>query len=129
MPIKCLAAGAVLAAGIRWLYVEGLRRAPSAVVRLVLLEDDESMVVERRGRQRGVRVIRAVVVSSSLALVTLRAGRWRARTLCIAGDAVAADAFRRLRVRLDLHAGPTGKTGRRFGFRVRRAGKTGSASG
>lgn len=116
--IQCLAAVAVLAAGIRWLYVEGLRRAPSAIVRLVLLEDDESMVVERRGTQRGVRVVRAVVVSSSLAVVTLRVGRWRTRALCVAGDAVSADAFRRLRARLGLRTGPAGRTGRRFRFPI-----------
>ena len=121
VPVECLAAAAVIVASVRWLYVEGLRLAPSAIVRLVLLEDDESMIVERGGTQRGVRLGRGVVVTSSLALVTLRPGRWRSRTLCIAADAVDRDAFRRLRTRVLLQAGARGRAPRRFGFGPRRS--------
>ena len=121
VPLECLGAAAVIAGSVRWLYVEGLRRGPSAIVRLVVLEDDESMIVERGGRQRGVRLGRGVVVTSSLAVVTLRLGPWRSRTLCIAGDAVAHDAFRRLRTRLQLQGATRGRTGRRFRFAGRGA--------
>ena len=100
--LRCLIALAIAVGGAYWLVVEGLRRVPHAIVRLVLMDEDESMVVERAGRMLSVRIIRVSVIAASLAVVTLRTGRRRTRTLCIARDAVDTDGFRRLRMRLNI---------------------------
>ncbi|MGH8128561.1 MAG: protein YgfX [Gammaproteobacteria bacterium] len=98
--LKCLIVAVILVSAIRWLLVEGLRCTPHSVVRLVLMDEEECMVVERSGAQSGVRTVQATVICSSLTVVILRSGRWQARALCIAGDAVDGDGFRRLRMRL-----------------------------
>jgi len=100
--LKSLVALAVVSGGARWVYTEGLRLAPRSILRLVLLDEAESMVVERNGTQRSVRALHGVVIGASLAIVTLRCGRWRTRTICLFGDAMDADAFRRLRIRLNV---------------------------
>lgn len=106
--LKCLVVSIIVAGALRWLAVEGLRRATHSVVRLVLMDEEECMVVERGGAQCGVRVVYAAVIASTFAVVTVRSGRWLTRTMCIARDAVDGDAFRRLRMRLNV-APPAGK--------------------
>jgi hypothetical protein len=100
--LRCLIALVIAIGGTYWLTVEGLRRVSHAIVRLVLMDDDEAMVVERAGQMRSVRMIRVSVIAASLTVVTLRTGRRRTRTLCIARDAVDTDGFRRLRMRLNI---------------------------
>ncbi len=100
--LRCLIALVIAISGTYWLVVEGLRRVSHTIVRLVLMDDDEAMVVERAGQMRSVRITRVAVIAASLAVVTLRTGRWRTRTLCIARDAVDTDGFRRLRMRLNI---------------------------
>lgn len=100
--LKCLIVTIIMAGTGRWLFAEGLRRVPHSVVRLVLMDEEECMVVERAGIQRSVRVVHAAVITSSLVVVTLRSSGWRVRTLCVARDAVESNGFRRLRMRLSV---------------------------
>lgn len=111
--LKCLLDALIVAGAVRWLFVEGLRQASSSIVRLVLMDEEECMLVERAGAQRSMRVVHAAVITSSLAFVTLRFGRWRTRTLCIAVDAVDDDSFRRLRTRLSVSSPASGWAGLR----------------
>jgi hypothetical protein len=111
--LRCLIALVIAVSGVYWLAVEGLRRISHAIVRLVLMDDDEAMVVERAGQMRSVRMIRVSVIAASLAVVTLRTGRRRTRTLCIARDAVDTDGFRRLRMRLNISPPLVRQTGLR----------------
>lgn len=99
---KCLVVAVIVAGALRWLLVEGLRRTPHAVVRLVLMDEEECMLVEHAGAMRSVCLTHAAVITASLAVATLRTGRWRTRTLCIARDAADAEEFRRLRMRLNV---------------------------
>ena len=112
-----LPACAVLLAGTRWIVVEGTRMAGRSIIRLVLLDAEESMVVERTGRQRSVRLVHGTVIGSSLVVIGLRPGRWQTRTVCIGRDALDRETFRRLRVRLNVSS----RAAKRPPFRVARA--------
>lgn len=111
---KILAVCATLLAGARWLAIEGVRMAGRSVVRLVLLDADASMVVERTGRKRSVRLVHGAVIGSLLLVIVLRLGRWRTRTLCIGRDAVDREAFRRLSVRLNVSSPAAARPGSRL---------------
>lgn len=89
----------------RNLMVHTLRRAPRAVVALTVNEDDTCAL-----RHRGSEVWREGRLTDSwvhpllvIVVVRLEGSRWSTGVL-IAGDAVAAESFRRLRVRLRLRS-------------------------
>lgn len=119
---KCIATAVIAFGGIHWVFMEGLRRASRSVVRLVLVDEDESMVVERAGRMRSVQLTHAVIITASVAVITLRVGRWHTRTLCIAQDAVDGETFRRLRMRLGVASQTHKQTGLREKISVAFAG-------
>ncbi|MGH8428166.1 MAG: protein YgfX [Gammaproteobacteria bacterium] len=100
--LACLPLMTVLFAfGAWWIVVHGLRLAAFSIRRIVWQPEGECILVDRRGRTSSGSIQSGVFVSHFLAAVCVRVGR-RTRTVVIARDAVDADTFRRLRMRLNI---------------------------
>ncbi|MDN5865037.1 MAG: hypothetical protein L0I62_07455 [Gammaproteobacteria bacterium] len=94
---------AVLLAHAAWLVcTRAIMVGASAVVRFVWQAEGGCEFQTRDGRFHTARITPGMLVTPVLTIVRLRSGRWRWRTLCIVRDAVSAETFRRLRVRLRL---------------------------
>lgn len=83
-----------------WIATRALGLGAGAVRRFVWQPEGECEWQDRRGRYRSGRMAPGVLVTPVLVILRLREGRFRARTMCVAADAVAAEDFRRLRMRL-----------------------------
>jgi hypothetical protein len=100
--LTCIPLTAVLVAfGVWWIVVHGLRLTAFSIRRIVWQPEGECILVDRRGRTSSGHVLAGAFVSPFLASVSVRIGR-RRRAVVIARDAVDADAFRRLRMRLNI---------------------------
>ncbi|HEX5313840.1 MAG TPA: protein YgfX [Gammaproteobacteria bacterium] len=96
---------ALAAHGLWWIASQGLRILPSSLRRFVWQPDGECILVQRRSRNWSGRVLPGHLASSALTVIRVGAGRER-RVIVVARDAVDAEAFRRLRVRLNLAPPP-----------------------
>jgi hypothetical protein len=76
---------------------------PDAVTRLVWPAGDEWQLSSRGGQQDSGVLLPGAYVHPSLVILPFRTGRGR-RSVPILPDMLDADSFRRLRVRLGLHA-------------------------
>ncbi|MGH8224988.1 MAG: protein YgfX [Gammaproteobacteria bacterium] len=83
-----------------WIATRALGFGARAIRRFVWQPEGECEWQDRRGRYRSGAPVPGVLVTPLLVVLRLRCGRMRARTLCIARDAVAEEDFRRLRMRL-----------------------------
>lgn len=94
----CLAIG-LAALGAHWVIHTGLRLGSRSLARVVLYPDDECTLVQRSGRTLTARMISGMVITSCLAVVTVRSGRhWI--SVPVSAGATDPEAFRKLRVRL-----------------------------
>jgi len=96
------AAAAIVAAGLALSAFEharrSLHRSPLAIAGLELDADGRVAVAGPAGLWEDARVLDAAVPAPWLALLVVRDASGRRRTALVLPDAVAADAFRRLRV-------------------------------
>lgn len=103
LPLAAKAAGlSALFALWGWsLAVHCLRLAPFSVRRVVLDPEGGCILADRRGRMRDGELLPGAWVGTRLVALNVRLQRRRPpRALALAADAVPADAFRKLRVRL-----------------------------
>lgn len=103
---KALVLVLILAAGCYWVLDRGLRVMPFSIVRAVLMQDDECILVDRRGRSRTAILAGGLTFGGLLAVLHLREGSGRPRALCLPSGPIARDAHRRLRARIRVPAGP-----------------------
>ena len=95
----------VLASGYRVLRLHALRRAPASVVAFALGDEDRCALRRRAGADWEEGRVLDCRVHPRLALIGVRlAGHRLPVSIVIPADAVAAEPFRRLRVRLRLGA-------------------------
>lgn len=92
----------VSAAGIFWILDRGLRVLPWSVVRAVMLQDEECILIDRRGRSRYTNITGGVALGSVVGILSLEGRRLRRQTLCAFAGSVDGDTLRRIRVRLRL---------------------------
>lgn len=101
---KVMAMTLIPATGGYWVLDSGLRIMPSSITRVTLLQDDECVISDRKGRARSVNLTGGVELGSLCAVLSFREGRRRTRTVCLFCDSVARDLHRRIRMRLRVPA-------------------------
>jgi toxin CptA len=94
----------LLAAAGHAILQHGLRRLKHSVVTLQLKPDNSVSILLKDGRRQAVRIMPSTVVTPLLSVVHYRlqesAWYWPMRHVLILADAVDAEDYRRLRVRL-----------------------------
>lgn len=85
---------------------------PFSIKRAVFMQDEECILVDRRGRAHSCVIQGGLNLGSQVVLVTLRDSDRRRPVLCLAADGVDPGCFRRIRLRVRmLPAQPSGWLG------------------
>lgn len=108
----------LLVAGIYWILDRGLRLLPGSVVRAVMMQDDECILIDRRGRSRPTTVTGGVALGSLVSVLSLKGGGQGRYTLCVFAGSVEKDTLRRLRIRLRVPVNSSVRRSSSLGHRL-----------
>lgn len=99
----------LLLASLGWSLAQALLRTANQAVSLELREDGRASWMIREGSWREGRLGESHFVSAALAIVGLEDAQGRSTRVVLMPDSVPSEDFRRLRVWLRWHPGPTRK--------------------
>lgn len=102
LPGKATAMTVILAAGVYWVFDRGMRLMPFSITRVMLLQDDECVMFDRRGQYRSMELAGGLTLGTLCVVLMLRQNRWRSLALCLSSDSVPQEIHRRLRMRLRM---------------------------
>jgi len=100
--VKAILISGILISGGFWIAARGVRVMPFSIVRAVFMQDEECVLVDRRGRARSCVIRDGMNLGSRVALMTLIDRGRRGPVLCLDAGSVDCMAFRRVRVRVRM---------------------------
>lgn len=100
--IKAILMSGILVSGGFWVTAKGVLIMPFSTVRAVFMQDEECILVDRRGRTRSCVMQEGLNLGNHVALITLRDRGRRRSVLCLATDGVDPASFRRVRIRVRM---------------------------